>query len=94
MPKKQGVGRAAIQAPRRRAWDDIARSETRASSKPWAELVARHPQRRQELDAVRAKAGLPAEHLRFLPVISRFAEMVALIDARSGDVVGYASFEG
>jgi hypothetical protein len=77
-----------------RAWDDGARREARDNGRPLAELLKAAPQRKAELDAAVAKTGRPAEQLRYLPVISRFVEVVALIDARSGDVVGYAPFEG
>jgi hypothetical protein len=77
-----------------RAWDDSARSEALANAKPLASLQKAYPQRKAELDKAVAKTGRPAEELRYLPVISRFVEVVALIDARSGDVVGYAPFEG
>lgn len=76
-----------------RPWGDTARKETLAAGKPLAELRTRYAARAAELDAAVARTGRPADQLRYLPVLSRFADWVALVDARTGDVVGYAPFD-
>lgn len=75
-----------------RAWDATARQETVAAGKPLGPLRQRYAARATELDAAIGRTGLPEDQLRYLPVLSRFADWVALIDARSGDVVGFAPF--
>lgn len=77
-----------------RRWDNIARKEARAVAKPVTTLAARYPSRLSELDAALKKTQRIRKHLGFLPVISFHADAVAFIDLQSGDIVGYASFDG
>jgi len=76
-----------------RPWDDIARRETKAAARPMADLFAQKPAHRLAIEAIIAKQRQPADTLGYLPVVSRFAQAVALIDLRSGDVVGYAPYD-
>ncbi|WP_284618278.1 TfpX/TfpZ family type IV pilin accessory protein [Aquabacterium humicola] len=75
-----------------RAWDDTARRETRENGKPLKVLRTRYPARAAELDEAVARSGRSDDQLVFVPVISRHADWVALIDKASGDVVGFAPF--
>lgn len=77
-----------------RSWDQTARSETKKEAKPLAALRQRYPQRADELNAAIAKAGRTEQQLGYLPIVSRFADWVALIDLSTGDIVGYAPFDG
>lgn len=75
-----------------RQWDDIARKETIAAGQALSNLRLRYPARAAELDQAIARTGKPEQQLRYLPIVSRFADWVALIDISTGDVVGFAPF--
>lgn len=75
-----------------RPWDDIARTQVREVARPLTGLRQRYPARAAEFDAAVARTGRPEAQLRYAPVLSRFADWIVLIDAATGDVVGYAPF--
>lgn len=75
-----------------RPWDATARQQALAVSQPLAELRQRYPERAAELDAAIARSGRTEAQLRYLPIVAQFADWVALLDAASGEVVGYAPF--
>lgn len=77
-----------------RPWDDAARAEARAGAKPLADLLKRRPEARVELDAAARNTGQPIDALVYLPIVSRFADAVAIVDARTGDILGYAMVNG
>jgi hypothetical protein len=77
-----------------RDWESIGRRQAMAKSQPIEDLARRFPDRRAELDAVSREVGIAPGRLRFLPIISQHATAVALVDAITGDVVGYAPFDG
>lgn len=62
--------------------------------KPVADLFKRHPARAPELQAVLAATGVPAEQLKYLPLLARRSDWVALVDRSNGRIVGYAPFDG
>lgn len=74
-----------------RPWDETAREEVRQSAKPLSELP---PEARDSVALARAleATALPKEHLRYLPLISRYFEGVVLVDSQSGNVAGFALF--
>jgi hypothetical protein len=53
------------------------------------QLVAKHPEGKTLLDAAVARAGLPKERLRWLPVRHRLGFWTALIDLETGRPVEY-----
>jgi hypothetical protein len=73
-------------------------SETAAvvarSGEPAAELVRHYAARSDELRLSIAATGLPVERLRFLPMLARSSDWVALVDNKTGAIVGYAPFDG
>ena len=77
-----------------RDWESTGRPQAIAKSRPIEQLAKRYPNRKSELNAALAKTGVPPDHLRFLPIVSFHATAVALVDIRSGDIVGYAPFDG
>jgi len=68
--------------------------EIRRAAKPLDELRKRYPARAAELDQAVQATGRPAGQLRYLPLLSRRTDFVALIDAGSAEVVGHAPFDG
>lgn len=64
------------------------------AAKPLSELAARHPERANELAQAVAQTGRSADQLKYLPVIARRTDWVALIDAATGQVTGYAPIDG
>lgn len=73
-------------------------SETNAamlqSAKPLSELRKRHVDRSAELQKYIAATGRTDEQLKFLPLFARRTDWVALLDSGSGELVGYAPFDG
>lgn len=68
--------------------------EIRRAAKPLDELRRRYPERVAELDRAVQATGRMAEQLRYLPMLARRTDFVALIDAGSAEVVGHAPFDG
>lgn len=66
----------------------------RAGAKPLAALASRYPQRAAEMQEYVAATGRSAGQLKYLPLLARSTDWVALIDAASGEVVGHAPFDG
>ena len=77
-----------------RAWDDDARARAKTVAKPIESLRKHYPKRATELEAAVKRSGLPEAQLRYVPVLARFGDWVAFIDANSGDIVGFAPFDG
>lgn len=75
-----------------RPWDATARREALAAAKPLAPLRQRYAARAAEFDAAVARTGRVADALRYLPLISRHADWVVLVDAASGEIAGFAPF--
>ncbi|HSW08633.1 TfpX/TfpZ family type IV pilin accessory protein [Aquabacterium sp.] len=75
-------------------WDDIARQEVRTNAKPLAQVPEQGPQYHSQavLAAAVAKTGAPAAQVRFLPLLSRYVAGVVLVDAQTGNVLGFAIF--
>ncbi len=65
-----------------------------AGAKPVTELQKRHPSRAAELAQFIAATGHAADQLKYLPLLARRTDWVALIDSASGSIVGYAPFDG
>lgn len=64
------------------------------SAKPLSELRKRHVARSAELQKYIEATGRSDERLKFLPLFARRTDWVALLDAGSGELVGYAPFDG
>lgn len=64
------------------------------AAQPLAKLSKLYPKRAAELDAAIAETRRPAESLGFIPILARRTDWVALVDAVSGSIVGYAPFDG
>lgn len=77
-----------------RPWDATARAEALLRSRPLAQLPGVDADRRGELDAAVKRSGRAADQMRYLPLQARKTDWIALIDGTSGDVVGYAPFNG
>ena len=77
-----------------RPWDDKARAEALAHAKPLAALMKRYSKGQAEFAAAIAKTGRPADKLVYIPTITFRGDWVTLLDATSGDVVGFAPFDG
>ena len=61
---------------------------------PVTELFKRYPARAAELQQAVATTGRSADQLGYLPLLARRTDWVALVDVRSGEVAGYAPFDG
>ena len=77
-----------------RDWESTGRPQAISKSRPIEQLAKQYPDRLSELNTAVAKTGVPPDQLRFLPIVSLHATAVALVDIRSGDIVGYAPFDG
>lgn len=65
-----------------------------AGSKPVAELNQHYPARAPELQAALAATGVPVSQLKYLPLLARRTDWIALVDGSNGRIVGYAPFDG
>ncbi len=65
-----------------------------AHARPIARLRNLHPSRGADVDAAIAATGLPESSLKYLPIIARRTDYVALVHASEGRVVGYAQLDG
>jgi hypothetical protein len=77
-----------------RPWTAEARRAAVASAKPLADLIARRPAERATIDAAVQRTGEPMQALVYIPVIAFRGDWVALLDRRSGAIVGFASVDG
>ena len=77
-----------------RAWDDNARARAKSIAKPVEWLRKHYPKRTAELDAALQHTGRAEAQLRYIPVLARYGDWVAFIDVNSGDIVGFAPFDG
>lgn len=77
-----------------RPWDESARKRALAEAKSLSPLRKRYESRAAEFDAAVASSGKAADQLRYLPMLSRHADWVALLDAQSGEIAGFAPFDG
>lgn len=63
-------------------------------ARPVEALYQHYKGSRELLDQAVARTGRPAAQLKFLPVISFRGDWSALVDAQSGEVVGFVQLEG
>ncbi len=77
-----------------RLWDETARRDALAKSKPMAELIERRPDQRASAAADAALNGRAVAQVRYLPMLARRSDWVVLIDATSADVIGFAPLDG
>jgi len=77
-----------------REWDAQGRSEALARAKPLALLVARQRSRTAALEDSLARAGRPVDSMVYLPLIARRTDWIVLLDARTGDLAGFAPLDG
>jgi len=75
-------------------WDADAQRAARANAKALGELARRRPAARADIDAAAARSGRPMASLAYIPVIALRGDWVALIDATSGQIVGFAAVDG
>lgn len=73
---------------------DATNAAMRDGAKSLADLFARYPNRRAELNDWLGRTGRSVEQLKYLPIFARHTDWVALIDARDGAIAGYAPFDG
>jgi hypothetical protein len=75
-----------------RPWDITGRQNALAVAQALDPLLRCYHERHAEFDAAIARTGLPAGQLRYLPLLSQRADWIVLLDARNGEIVGYAPF--
>lgn len=65
-----------------------------AAGKPLAKLQTLHPTRKADIDAAVKTTGKPESDIKWLAILARNTDHTALIDAKTGDIVGYAPVDG
>jgi hypothetical protein len=77
-------------------WQPFSGSQEQimARARPLGELRAHYLPRAGELDGTARSLGRNIEQLRFLPLTAHNSDWVALLDASSAEVVGFAQFDG
>lgn len=64
------------------------------AARPLDKLRKMYPNRAAELNAATTETRRPPEVLKFIPILARRTDWVALVDAGTGKIVGYAPFDG
>ncbi|HEU4458884.1 MAG TPA: TfpX/TfpZ family type IV pilin accessory protein [Methylibium sp.] len=64
------------------------------AAKPLAELQKRHPESAARIDEAVRASGVPADRLKFLPLLARATDWSALIEATTGRIVGHVHVDG
>ena len=64
-----------------------------AAAKPVSQLLSRFPERTADIEKVIAATGQPVERLVYLPLASRKSFWTVLLDARTGQVLGFAPLD-
>ena len=77
-----------------RPWDAQGRREALAAAKPLPALLAQKQSQSAEVDESIKRSGMPADSMVYLPLLARRTDWVVLLDARSGEVVGFAPLDG
>ncbi len=77
-------------------WQPYEKSRAAAlqRARPVSVLLKKYPAQAAAIQAEIAKTGLSAEQIKFLPVLSHKADWSALLDARNGNLVGFAPADG
>jgi hypothetical protein len=75
-------------------WDARAQREALAAAKPLPELLARRQSRHPDVDDAIRRSGKAAGALMYLPLVARRVDWVVLLDARTGEIVGFAPLDG
>ena len=77
-----------------RVWSDEGKRAALAAAKPLTTLLARQQSRDADVDSAIRRSGKAAESLVYLPMVARRTDWVVLLDAHSGDIVGFAPLDG
>jgi hypothetical protein len=77
-----------------RPWNDTARAEALAHARPVSTLAKKPAVDQLALAHAVAATGLGAEQLVFIPMITFRGDWVALLDAKSGNLMGFAQADG
>ena len=64
------------------------------AARPIEELARKYPARTRELQRHLQQTGVAPDRLRYLPLLARQTDWLALVDAGSGRIAGYAPFDG
>ncbi|HEY4068846.1 MAG TPA: TfpX/TfpZ family type IV pilin accessory protein [Burkholderiaceae bacterium] len=77
-------------------WVDYseAKAAVAKAAKPVGILLHRYPETESAVRAAAAKAGLPIESVRFLPLMSRRSSWVALLGMSNMQIVGFIPVDG
>ncbi len=63
-------------------------------SRPVSDLIKHYPYHAQAINQEIKKTGRMADELRFLPLVARETNWSVLLDAKTGEVVGYVQYDG
>jgi hypothetical protein len=64
------------------------------AAKQVSELMRRFPRRGEEIQRAIKATGRTAEELGFVPILARLTNWSALVDLKSGSIVGYVPIDG
>jgi hypothetical protein len=64
------------------------------AAQPVDVLIRRHGARKADLERAIERTGRSPDQLGYLPILARRTDWSALVDRRSGEVVGYVDIEG
>lgn len=76
-----------------RAYEE-QREQVRKASRPVDELITKYPQAAAAVGALTRQAGVQANEVRFLPLMSRQASWVTLVAGPESRIIGHLPFDG
>ena len=74
------------------SYDGVQAAKAYAKAKPLENFAQKHPDKKAEIEELRAKAGADAKLLRYLPVVAR-QDWVAVLSPK-GEILGYLRGDG
>jgi hypothetical protein len=76
------------------AYDAEAKARAWAASKPLAPLLKKYPEQSAALQTLAAQSGFSVQQLRYLPAQARDTVWTAVMQPKTGDIIGYLPVDG
>jgi hypothetical protein len=73
---------------------ELSKGDILKRARPVAALRTKYPARAVTLDDAIAKTGLPANQIKFLPLMAHRSDWSVLLNGTTAEVVGYVSLDG
>lgn len=75
-------------------WQPYNAKDALEKARPLSVLYKQYPKQVQDIDKAIRNMGHTADALRFIPLLSRKENWSVLLDAKTGEIVGYVQYDG